>query len=63
MDIIIIYYKVYCRFVFDLYQEALKSGIEIESFFRKVLVGWKKVCTFAPANEETTSESTEERVL
>jgi hypothetical protein len=54
---------VYCHFVFDLYQEASKSGIGIESFSGKVLVGWKKVCTFAPANEETTSESTEERVL
>ena len=63
MDVINIYYKVYCHFVFDLYQETSKSGIEIESFSGKVLVGWKKVCTFAPANEETTSESTEERVL
>ena len=53
----------YCNFVFDLHQEVSKSGIKIESFFGKVLVGWKKVCTFAPANEETTSESTEERVL
>jgi uncharacterized membrane protein YozB (DUF420 family) len=59
----IIYYKVYCYFVFDLYQETLKSGIKIESFSQKVLVGSEKVCTFAPANEETTSESTEERVL
>ena len=54
---------MYCNFVFDLYQEVSKSGIEIKSFSGKVLVGWKKVCTFAPANEETTSESTEERVL
>ena len=63
MDIIVIYYKVYCNFVFDLHQEPQKSRIKIESFSQKVLVGSEKVCTFAPANEETTSESTEERVL
>jgi hypothetical protein len=54
---------VYVHFVFDLHQEPQKSCIKIESFSQKVLVGSEKVCTFAPANEETTSGSTKERVL